>query len=126
MEVEEFVVEDKETLLRNEVIQLFGKYYRNVRQMTPQQRTAYRSQLASLFAKANEKLRNYVNLIVVVEAQLNLEDVNKLISENPQMGEHIRKYVTSEDFNGLDEYLYSLNSQGSIIRIEREVRENAS
>ena len=126
MDVMEPVVEDREDLLRNEVIQLFGKYYRNVRQMTPEQRVAYRSQLSSLFARANEKLRNYVNLIVIMEPHLKLEDVNRLIAENPQMGENIRKFVTSEDFNGLDDYLYNLNSQGSIIRIEREVRENAS
>mgnify|MGYP000469507088 FL=1 len=50
MDVMEPVVEDREDLLRNEVIQLFGKYYRNVRQMTPEQRVAYRSQLSSLFA----------------------------------------------------------------------------
>ena len=61
MDVMEPVVEDREDLLRNEVIQLFGKYYRNVRQMTPEQRVAYRSQLSSLFARANETLRNYVN-----------------------------------------------------------------
>lgn len=86
MDVMEPVVEDREDLLRNEVIQLFGKYYRNVRQMTPEQRVAYRSQLSSLFARANETLRNYVNLIVIKEPHLKLEDVNRLIAENPQMG----------------------------------------
>ena len=105
MDVMEPVVEDREDLLRNEVIQLFGKYYRNVRQMTPEQRVAYRSQLSSLFARANETLRNDVNLIVIKEPHLKLEDVNRLIAENPQMGENIRKFVTSENFNGLDDYL---------------------
>ena len=82
MDVMEPVVEDREDLLRNEVIQLFGKYYRNVRQMTPEQRVAYRSQLSSLFARANEKLRNYVNLIVIREPHLKLEDVTGWLCRN--------------------------------------------
>lgn len=126
MVAEEVMVEDEEMVLRDEVVSLFEKYYRNIRQMTPEQRDAFRPQLSALFMKANEKLHRYVNLIVVVQPHLTLVDANALVEKNPQMAEIIKKNVKSENFDELDKYLHDLNGQGSLIRIEREVNERVS
>ncbi len=118
------IAEDEDEVLRSQVVSLFGKYYRNIHQMTKEQREHFRPQLSALLMEANQKLQSYVQLEVVVRSHANLNDVNALIAKHPTMSADIKKFVKTEDFDGLDEFLAQLQGEANLLRIEREINAN--
>ena len=115
------IAEDEYEVLRSQVVSLFGKYYRNIHQMTKEQREHFRPQLSALLMEANQKLQSYVQLEVVVRSHANLNDVNSLIEKHPTMSADIKKFVKTEDFDGLDDFLAQLQGEANLLRIEREI-----
>lgn len=120
----ELNTKDEDDILREKIVEYFGKYHRNVQQMTKEQREKYKQPLSKLLMQANECLRKYVQNVVVVDSHATLEDVNKLISVHPDMSKKIKEFVKAGDFDGLDEFLFSLNGEINISRMERELAQN--
>ena len=120
----ELNTKDEDDILREKIVEYFGKYHRNVQQMTKEQREQYKQPLSKLLMQANECLRKYVQNVVVVDSHATLEDVNKLLAVHPDMSKKIKGFVTAGDFNGLDEFLFSLNGEINVSRMERELAQS--